>query len=95
VVSYKIRIGFNTQDARIKSGLTANISILTLNKENVLKLPSYALTETDTSATVEKLNADGSTTQSTIVIGSRGGDNTVEIVSGLNENDRVIAVGLK
>jgi HlyD family secretion protein len=95
VVSYKIRIAPSKKDARIKSGLTANITVSVLKRENVLALPNYAITETDGGAMVERVNADGESQPLPVQIGARGTNGLVEIIKGLNEGDTVIAIGLK
>lgn len=94
VVNYKIRIAFTKQDERIKSGLTTNIGILTERKENVLRLPSYAITESDAGTFAERILADGKTEKVQITTGMRGSDGMIEILSGISENETVIAVGL-
>jgi len=43
VVTYVVVVGVDNKDMRLKPGMTANVSIETARKENVLKLPSAAL----------------------------------------------------
>ena len=43
VVSYKVKIGFDSQDERIKSGMTVNASIQTDVRQDVLVVPSSAV----------------------------------------------------
>lgn len=43
VVSYKVKIGFDSQDERIKSGMTVNSSIQTDVKQDVLAIPSSSV----------------------------------------------------
>lgn len=43
VVSYDVKIGFDSQDSRIKSGMTANASIQTAVHQNVLIVPQSAV----------------------------------------------------
>ena len=43
VVTYVVVIGVDNKDLRLKPGMTANVTIETARKENVLKLPSAAL----------------------------------------------------
>ena len=43
VVSYKVKIGFDSQDERIKSGMTVNASIQTDVRQDVLMVPSSAV----------------------------------------------------
>lgn len=94
VVNFKITILFERPDKRMKSGLTANLSIETLKKENILVLPQYAIIENDQGAFARKL-VSGKETDVAIVIGIRGEDGSVEIVSGLEEGETVANVGIK
>lgn len=94
VVSYKIRIVPTKKDERLKSGLTANITITVARADNVLTLPNYAIAETDAGTFAEILQ-NGSAKQIPVTIGLRGTDGKVEIVSGVTEGQAVISVGLK
>lgn len=43
VVTYAVIVGVDNRDMQLKPGMTANVSIETARKENVLKIPSAAL----------------------------------------------------
>ena len=43
VVSYTVKIGFDTQDERVKPGMTVNASIVIDEKQDVLRVPSSAV----------------------------------------------------
>lgn len=94
VVNYKIKISLQTEDARVKSGLTANVIIHAQKKENVLALPEFTLTEEDTGVYVQKI-VNGTAQKTKVTMGMRGSNGIVEIVDGLAENDLVESVGLK
>lgn len=94
VVNYKIKISLQTEDARVKSGLTANVIINAQKKENVLTLPEFTLTEEDTGVYVQKL-VNGTPQKTKVTMGMRGSNGIVEIIDGLAENDLVESVGLK
>ncbi len=94
VVNFKVTILFDGPDPRIKSGLTANLSIETLKKENVLVLPQFTVIENDQGTFARKL-VDGKETDMSITIGIRGEDGNVEIISGLQEGDMVLNIGIK
>ncbi len=94
VVSYKINIVPENAGVEVRSGLTANLEIETVRKENALLLPQFAIIETDLGAFVEK--KERSILQRTpIEVGIRGDEGLVEIVSGLKEGDWVANIGLK
>ncbi len=93
-VNFKVKIAFEKADPRVKSGFTANLTIITLVKENVLYLPQFAILQNDQGIFVKKI--DGSNlVQTVITTGIKGRDGSVEILSGVNEGDKVANVGLK
>jgi multidrug resistance efflux pump len=55
VVSYGIKIAVNTDDARIKPGMSVNTTIVTLQKDNVLVIPSGAIKKTGGESYVQVL----------------------------------------
>jgi len=95
VVNYKVKISLETTDARVKSGLTANLTIHAQRRENVLTLPDFTLSEEDAGVFVQKIGADGTAQKTLVTIGMRGTNGLVEILSGLTENEKVESVGLK
>lgn len=92
VVTYGVRVSFPGNDPRVKVGMTANINITTATKENVLLVPSSALLPKGTGRVVQVPSADGkSTREFDVQIGLSDGTNT-EIVSGLKEGDKIVAL---
>lgn len=90
VTNFKIAVRFDASDSRIKSGLTANLTILTKEKKDVLVIPLYAVTENASGSFVLKHEKDLNATTS-ITVGLRGQNGMAEIVSGLQENDLIVA----
>ena len=90
VVNFKVKVSFNQPDPRIKSGLTTNLVIETVKKSGVLVLPAYAIWETETGVLAKKQEGD-SVRDVAITIGVRGQNGLVEIISGLNEGDKVLS----
>lgn len=93
VVNFKITASIDgAADPRMKSGLTANLVIETHKKAGVLTLPQYALLENENGFFVRVPEGEG-IKEIPVVIGIRGHDGRVEIVSGLKEGDRVVNEG--
>ena len=93
VVTYNIKINFNSNDDRIKSGMSATALITTNSKENVLTVPNSAVKSQNDKYYVEIFNKKSKTatpTKKFIEIGISN-DALTEIISGLNEGDEVIA----
>ncbi len=93
-VNFKVKIALDNNDPRIKSGFTANLTISTLVKENVLFLPQFAILQNDQGIFVKKVVGD-ELVQTAITTGIKGRDGSVEILSGVSEGDVVANVGLK
>ena len=101
VVSYPVKIVFDTQDERIKSGMSASAAIITEIKQDVVIVPTSAIkTQGNTSyvdiATKETTTTDSSgvalpttPTQQQVELGISDDINT-EIISGLNIGDKIV-----
>jgi len=94
VVDYKIKTSIDQKDPRMKSGLTANLTIITAKKDNVLILPQYTIVENDQGSFVEKLSGQNAS-ETPVTLGIRSQDGNVEVLSGVVAGDRVQNVGLK
>jgi RND family efflux transporter MFP subunit len=104
VVSYVVKIGFDTQDARIKPGMTVNADIQTDVRQNVLVVPSSAVKTsgnssyvlmfdpplTDTGTGTSGVTTAQIPTNQTVTLGITDGTNT-EITSGLLSGDQIVA----
>lgn len=94
VISYQVKISFNKQDPRMKSGLTANIDIETRQKNDILILPQYAILQNDQGTFVEIVEAD-TIKENPVVLGIQDQDGNVEVISGVTEGQQVLNIGLK
>jgi len=88
VVNYAVIIAFDTQDTRIKPGMSVSASIIVQAKNNILTVPNSAIKNQGGDDYV--LVKTGETTMSKNVKIGISNDTMTEIVSGLNENDEVI-----
>jgi len=105
VVSYTVKINFDTQDDHVKPGMSLSASIIIEAKQDVLIVPNGAIKARGNTNYVEMLdpslssqpNAAGSTGiiskdlpwQQTVEIGLAD-DNNTEITSGLKEGDMIV-----
>jgi HlyD family secretion protein len=94
VVGYKIKVAFDKPDSRMKSGLTANLDIVTNHKDSVLILPQYAILQNDNGTFVEVLK-NGSVVDEPVTLGLQDQNGNVEIVSGVTNGEQVLNIGLK
>lgn len=89
VATYKTTLWFTQKVEGVKSGMTANINIITDKRENVIVIPQRAIiTDKDGGKGVKILTADG-VNDVKITTGLRG-DAGVEIIEGLNEDDKLV-----
>jgi HlyD family secretion protein len=89
VVYYNVTTLFTDGDNLIKSGMTANMDIMTAKSTNVLKVPFQAVKEKDGKKYVQVVAAKDKFNDTDINIGLKG-DTDYEIVSGLNEGQDVV-----
>ena len=102
VVSYTVKIGFDSQDERIKPGMTVNAAIQTDTKQDVLVVPSSAVKTQNGISYVQVFNpalperggAQGITSptspQQIEVEGGISDDLHIEILSGLEEGQQIV-----
>ena len=96
VVTYNVVVAFDTQDARVKLGMSATVSIITEVKQNVLLVSSSAVKSSGDVYYVEKFVGSDATNitadqleKTQVEVGSTN-DTDTEIVSGLTEGDKVL-----
>ncbi len=102
VVTYNVKISFDTQDTRIKPGMSVSASIVTAIHQDVLTVPNSAIKTQGSTQYVQILDTPGPVVagvqgvtsataprQQTVVVGLAS-DTVTEISSGLNEGDSII-----
>ena len=89
LTGYKVRIQLTQNYSEIKTGMTANASVIAASKTGVLYLPESALIRNIGDYYAIKPDK----TQAKVEIGLIGSDGKVEILSGLAENDTVLMIG--
>jgi len=87
VIYYEIKTAFDIDDPRLKSGMTANLEIITDKKEDILIIPARAIKFEDSIRYVEVLN--GGPKKVKIETGLES-DQYVEVTEGLKEGDKII-----
>ncbi len=97
VPTYKVTLRFaSSSDSRIKSGMTANLDILTNSRINVLAVPSRSVYSIDNKKYVKLIDLHDlsdlkNVIEKEVVTGIRGVDGYIEIVSGIKEGDKILA----
>lgn len=93
VATYKTKLQFAAADDRLRSGLTANIDIVTGEKQGVVKVPQRAVLRRDGEKYVrllETVNGALQIREATVTTGLIGSAGEVEILSGLSGGENVV-----
>lgn len=89
VATYETTLQFAKEDARIKSGMSANVDILTERRGNVIILPQRAVITKNGDKFV-RIMISGAIQEKKVLTGLRASDGNVEISEGVGEGDKVI-----
>lgn len=89
VTTYDVEVAPTAQPTFLRSGMTANVTFILKNKENVLTLPLAAIQFKNDSPFVLVKSAKGKPEEVLITLGDSDGSNT-EITSGLDETETVL-----
>lgn len=91
VPTYKITLQFVYTDSRVKSGMTANLDILTASRNGVLMVPTRAIIVNDDGRSIRLVDGTGKNYKEIpITTGLKGSDGMTQVLSGLNDGDKVV-----
>ena len=91
VPTYKTIFTFVEKDERVRSGMTANIDVVTNVKENIISVPAKFIKTDKDKKTVTVKTSDKKNEIRIVKLGTRGINGDVEISEGLNQNDVIIS----
>ena len=89
LTTYEVTISIPNAPSALRAGMTAQASITTEARKDVVSAPVTAIIETDDGFAVQVQSEDGTIRQVPVEIGIRGGY-YIEIVSGLSAGERVV-----
>lgn len=89
VVYYEINIDFEEAPPEIKPGMTADITVKTDLRENVLTVPKTAIEKKDDQVIIQILK-DKKIEERQIQIGLEGSNDLVEVISGIQEGEEIV-----
>jgi RND family efflux transporter MFP subunit len=90
VATYKTTLQFINEDDRIRSGMTANVDIISGVHSGVLFVPQTALVSTGSTKTVLVMDAQGKTESKQVQTGLIDSSGNIEILSGLKLGDTIV-----
>jgi RND family efflux transporter MFP subunit len=82
-------IDFDNRDGRLISGMFTEAQLMLAQKPNALSVPQEAAAQDGDNATVLLVTAENTLEERKVTLGIQG-KSRVEVVSGLNEGDRVV-----
>ena len=88
VVEYNVTLALDRTVSGLKPGMSANASVTTSERDNVLGVPNAAVTGSGASARVTVLESGNERTVN--VVAGLKGDSTTEVVSGLKAGQQVV-----
>ena len=89
ISTYKIKLQFDVNDDRIRSGMTANVQITTESKPNIIVVPQGVIVDKSGKKFVQ-IEKNNQTLNTEVVTGSKSSLGQVEIVSGVNRGDVIL-----
>jgi len=91
VATYKVTLRFTDEENRVRSGMTANVTILCDIRSDVLSIPIRSVeTNDDGSLVVRVLGLDGIPVSRVITTGLRGSDGRIEVSGDIVEGEEVV-----
>jgi HlyD family secretion protein len=92
-VTYLVTVSFDPTTIRLRSGMTANVTIVTQQKEDVLLVPNRAISvDRDTGLLYVEKPVNGELVREEIEIGLQD-ESYTEVLRGLEEGDEVVISG--
>jgi HlyD family secretion protein len=88
-IYYIIRVNIDTAGKDVKPGMTANVTVTTGQADDVLYIPLRAVKTVNEKKTVRVL-VNGQPQAKEVVLGLRGDEGKVQVVSGLTAGEKVI-----
>ncbi|MBI4995275.1 HlyD family efflux transporter periplasmic adaptor subunit [Candidatus Peregrinibacteria bacterium] len=93
IATYKTVLKFDLQEIPFKSGMTANIDIITARKEDAISVPQRTIIEKDGEKFVRVLVGETNKEEMkeiSVITGLKGSDGSIEIIEGIAEGDKII-----
>ncbi len=90
VPTFHVVLELNALNAKLRSGITANVTVHAAKREGVISIPRRAIITKSEKQFVRKQRKDQDALESEITTGLVGSDGLVEVTSGINEGDVLV-----
>jgi len=94
VSTYRVVLQFTTPDERVRSGMTANVTIMSGTRTDAIIIPQRAVF-TDNGQRAVRVLKNGLPETVQIETGLRGSTGNIEVTSGISEGDQIIVNEIK
>jgi RND family efflux transporter MFP subunit len=94
VTTYKVKLVFENEDSRIRSGMTANINIIGESKSDAIVVPERAIKRSGKGKIVRVVKEGGVIEERSVETGIRGANGQTEVITGLSEGE-IVVIGSK
>ncbi len=88
--AYKVTLQFNQPDDRLKTGMTADASIVTQDKADAVAIPERSLIQRQGAYFVLVRNGQAAPEERKVQVGIKSADGWQEIISGINPGDQAV-----
>ena len=92
VSTYKVTLYFTKEDERIKSGMTADIDVLTDERKGVIAIPVRAIFNKNGDKFVRIVSPGETISEIKVITGLKGAMGQIEIIEGVTEGDKIITI---
>jgi len=90
VSTYKVILSIARSKEPVKSGMTANVDIVTATRASAISVPARAVYRNNGKSYVKILLANGTTGEREVTTGIQGADGSLELMSGVKEGESVV-----
>ncbi len=90
VSTYKVVLSIAQSKKPVKSGMTANVDIVTATRASAISVPARAVYQNNGKSYVKMLLANGTTAEREVTTGIQGADGSLELVSGVKEGESIV-----
>ncbi|HTY40145.1 MAG TPA: efflux RND transporter periplasmic adaptor subunit [Candidatus Paceibacterota bacterium] len=90
VATYKVTLELDKEDTRIKSGMTANIHIITATHEDVVGIPRQSVITRGDNKFVLVAGDNGAPVERQVTLGLEDAHGLVEVLTGLSAGERIL-----
>lgn len=92
--TFKVRISLINPPSEMKLGMTATVAIADNTVQQAISIPAVAVYQAGNGTPAVWVVTDGTVTLRSIQTGNYGKDNTVQVVSGLRQGERIVIAGV-